>query len=801
MANGGGIYVNTGPSGLVSFLDSLQKRGEDEQSAKALQNYASQTMYGQAAPQQQPGVLSQLLGGVTRPISQAIQDSGLGAVPGVGPRLADILNFGGGNAQQQGQTQSGSLGSLPLIGGALDGLFNPGRSQQPDARQFPSSSSPQSGSIYQAQPQPGDPGAPAMPQPRQNAAASQPGTLSPNMAGMLANRERNYGLPQGYLATTALIESGGDPNAVSPTGAKGIFGFTGGTAKQYGLTDPTNPMQSADAAGRLGADNMKALKQALGRDPTAGELYLAHQQGAAGAAALIKNPNVPAGQVLASIGADPNNIAVNGGDPNAPAGAFVGRWASRFDNGGNAQPQQPYAIARSSTGQPVPTDAQGRALDANGQPTSAMAFAGGQPQPAGQNAINGATSGQPQPYTANGTASQIFSPSAGASNPGNATALRSKLPPQEALNMLLASEGTRQFGIDIIKAFQAKQLGPTYTVTQVPGLGWVNVNHDTGQASLLKGDDVMSPEALAQKKELVKAGKEKDDSYSVQPIGEDPYGNKVYGTINKSTGVATPITLPGNSQNQPQQNVSDLHGAEFLATLDPQIAGQVKAIVEGRAPYPTGMFLKTPFGQKLATLVTQADPSFETGNATTRTKLRNEFSTGGPSSPAYAITAGNTAIGHLGELSDAAEGLNNSSIPMVNSVYNNTAQAFGGGTNVTKFNNILGRFAEEATKFYRGTGGTEADVQRDIANLNAAQSPAQLRTAIAAQAKLMQSKIDALQDRWRTGMGPLVPDFPIVTGHSKQAMDRIKGRGANAGSGHPSLSDAEAEMRRRGLIR
>jgi len=746
-------------NGLVGFLDSLQKRLDNNQSAKTLQNYAAQTMYGQPKPQEEPGILGQILGPVTQPLSQAVQNTGLGNIPVAGPTLSGILNaFGGSqpnaNAQQPSQGQPSIFGSVPGVGGFLDGLLNPRRQQQSNAL-LPTSSSPQSGSIYQSQPQPGDPGAPAQaraPQSQPNAQAVTPGTLNPNMAGLLANRERNYGLPPGYLSQTALIESGGDPNAVSPTGAKGIFGFTGSTAKQYGLTDPTNPMQSADAAGRLAADNAKALKQALGRDPTAGELYLAHQQGAAGAAALIKNPNVPAGQVLASIGADPNNIAVNGGDPNAPAGAFVGRWASRFDNGGNAQPQQPYAIARTSTGQPVPTDAQGRALDANGQPTSAMAFAGGQPQGAGQGAIN-----------------------------GNATAIRSKLPPQEALNGLLADPGTRALGIEIIKAYQAKQLGPSYTTTYVPNLGWISLNHDTGQPTLLKGDDVMSPEALAQKKELVKAGKEKDDSYSVQPIGEDPYGNKVYGTINKSTGVATPITLPGNSQNQPQQNVSDLHGAEFLATLDPQIAGQVKAIVEGRAPYPTGMFLKTPFGQKLATLVTQADPSFETGNATTRTKLRSEFSTGGPSSPAYAITAGNTAIGHLGELSDAAEGLNNSSFPTANSVINWGAQALGGGTNVTKFNNILGRFAEEATKFYRGTGGTEADVQRDIANLNAAQSPAQLRTAIAAQAKLMQSKIDALQDRWRTGMGPLVPDFPIVTQHSRESMDRINGRGANAG--------------------
>jgi len=784
---------------MPGILDVLAANLADSNTANTLQRYASQSMYGgQGAPPEQPGVLSQILGNVTRPISQAVQETGLGNIPVAGTALTNILNsFGGGqsNGAQPSQPQPSIFGSVPGVGGTLDAIFNLGRPQQAQTN-FPSSSSPQSGSINQAQP--GDPGAPAQPRPpQQNAAApTQPGTLNPTLAGLIANRERNYGLPTGYLAQTALIESGGNPNAVSPTGAKGIFQFTGDTAKQYGLSNPSDPLQSADAAGRLAADNAKALTQALGRPPSAGELYLAHQQGAAGAAALIKNPNMPAGQVLASIGADPNNIAVNGGDPNAPAGAFVGRWASRFDNGSNASPQQPYAIARSSTGQPVPTDAQGRALDANGQPTSAMAFAGNQPQPAGQGAINGVTSGPPQPYAANGTASQIFSPSA-----GNAGAPNRRAPPQAAFMQLLADPGTRSLGMEIMKAYQAKTLGPTYTTTTLDGVGMVQINNDTGQISILKPDDAKSPKAFQQQLDLVKAQKEKADSYGVEPIGEDQYGNKIYGTLNKTTGAITPVGPQGQQQGQSQQNVSDLHGADFLATLDPQMAGQVKAIVEGRAPYPAGMLLKTPYGQRLATYVTQADPSFETGNATTRTKLRNEFSTGGPSSPAFAITAGNTAIGHLGELSDAAEGLNNSSIPTVNGVVNWGAQALGGGTNVTRFNNILGRFAEEATKFYRGTGGTEADVQRDIANLNSAQSPAQLRTAIAAQARLMQSKIDALQDRWRTGMGPNVPDFPIVTPHSRESMDRITLRGANSGGGQPSLSDAEAEMRRRGLIR
>jgi len=42
-----------------------------------------------------------------------------------------------------------------------------------------------------------------------------------------------------------------------------------------------------------------------------------------------------------------------------------------------------------------------------------------------------------------------------------------------------------------------------------------------------------------------KAGKEKDDSYDSKVIGEDQYGNKVYGVINKTTGAITPVGPQG----------------------------------------------------------------------------------------------------------------------------------------------------------------------------------------------------------------------------------------------------------------
>lgn len=47
--------------------------------------------------------------------------------------------------------------------------------------------------------------------------------------------------------------------SLSPKGAQGVMQFIPGTAKRYGLTDPSDPLASIDAAGRYTADNMKLL--------------------------------------------------------------------------------------------------------------------------------------------------------------------------------------------------------------------------------------------------------------------------------------------------------------------------------------------------------------------------------------------------------------------------------------------------------------------------------------------------------------------------------------------------------------
>jgi hypothetical protein len=62
--------------------------------------------------------------------------------------------------------------------------------------------------------------------------------------------DAKYGLPRGTIWALTKVESNHNPNAVSPAGAQGIAQFMPGTAEYMGLSNPFDPHQSIDAAGK-----------------------------------------------------------------------------------------------------------------------------------------------------------------------------------------------------------------------------------------------------------------------------------------------------------------------------------------------------------------------------------------------------------------------------------------------------------------------------------------------------------------------------------------------------------------------
>lgn len=206
---------------------------------------------------------------------------------------------------------------------------------------------------------------------------------SAEIASLLNNSATKYGVDPNTLTQIAGIESKFNPSASNPrSSAKGLFQFIDGTARQYGLSNPFDPSASADAGARLAADNQKALAGALGRAPTPGEVYLAHQQGAGGAIKLLTNPNAPAASLVGA-----NAVRLNGGSSDMTAGEFANKWTSKLNNGAppnalayagpaNMAPAQAAIAAASKS---VPPTLQGGGANLSALPDSAVKPMGAAP--------------------------------------------------------------------------------------------------------------------------------------------------------------------------------------------------------------------------------------------------------------------------------------------------------------------------------------------------------------------------------------------------------------------------------------
>jgi len=80
------------------------------------------------------------------------------------------------------------------------------------------------------------------------------------MQPMLTNLEQLYRLPEGLLRSVAITESGGNQFAISGAGAKGLFQFMDGTARDMGLrgNDVFDPAKAAQAAAKYLAQLLQA---------------------------------------------------------------------------------------------------------------------------------------------------------------------------------------------------------------------------------------------------------------------------------------------------------------------------------------------------------------------------------------------------------------------------------------------------------------------------------------------------------------------------------------------------------------
>lgn len=101
--------------------------------------------------------------------------------------------------------------------------------------------------------------------------------------GLAAETDKQYGLPEGTAKLVMMIENRNNPaNRTSPKGASGVMQIMPANFEALGVTDPSDPAQSFQAAGKLLSDALKRYDGNMGAaladyngGPRAAERYLA----------------------------------------------------------------------------------------------------------------------------------------------------------------------------------------------------------------------------------------------------------------------------------------------------------------------------------------------------------------------------------------------------------------------------------------------------------------------------------------------------------------------------------------------
>lgn len=281
---------------------------------------------------------------------------------------------------------------------------------------------------------------------------------------------------------------------------------------------------------------------------------------------------------------------------------------------------------------------------------------------------------------------------------------------------------------------------------------------------------------------------EQNDSFSIVQTGEDGLGKKTFSRMNKATGAMTPIApAPGADANSGGLGDMSKTGAEYLATIPPQQAGIVKAMVEGRQPPPSSFALSKPYWQNMLQAAQAYDPTFDATNWSGRVAGVKDFSAGKSSE---MVRSANQTLHHVSALLDSADALHNGDYPSLNWVGNKFNEARGGGE-PGAFKTNAHAVADEMAKVFKGGNLSDSEIRAWEENLSPNMSPAQQRAQIGKLSELLHGSLQALDEKRVASIGQVAADKagPIIKPEGQKVLQRID-TWLKAGSGASTAGTA-----------
>lgn len=238
-------------------------------------------------------------------------------------------------------------------------------------------------------------------------------------------------------------------------------------------------------------------------------------------------------------------------------------------------------------------------------------------------------------------------------------------------------------------------------------------------------------------------------------------------------------------------NWQPLQGEEYLARIPAQRANIVRGLLQGRVPFPNTRAAKPDaFSNQLLMDAAMADPGFDATTYKRRADMVKEFTSGKTANVIRALVQG---IGHMQSLSDDYDALGNTGYEWANSARNAVLPAIGDQRvqgELGALNTSREAVAPELATIMRGGQANEADVQEWRKNFSPNAAPARSKAALAQAVDLLHSRLESLQNQWKTGMGSMGGDFPMLTPQANQSLGALRSRYTPQYGGAPTPSPA-----------
>jgi hypothetical protein len=308
--------------------------------------------------------------------------------------------------------------------------------------------------------------------------------------------------------------------------------------------------------------------------------------------------------------------------------------------------------------------------------------------------------------------------------------------------------------------------GGGWTMKAPEGMTHLGQQDPAHLKGLTSANAVVTKMAKANADAMAATGRPMYTQQQIQQARNDAYSSVTGKQLGSTTGfaaaneegtVAAPVATPGAIAPTPiAPGATSTTAPTTASTTAPTTApGAAKApktiaqqILDYDTPAPTGPTTPTKIAimNEVNRLASEQGKTYDGAQYKIAAKTRQDFTTG---VQGKAVQAMNVAIDHLDTLQDAATALNNGKMPIFNDIAQKYAKNTGSAapTNFDALKSIVG---SEVAKAVTGGASALGDREEIRAEINKANSPAQLAGVINKYQQLMSGQVKGLKQTYES---------------------------------------------------